>query len=110
MHRFTGIFCTLALALGTLTAATAEPLPQELLIPAAKADSGLGELRHASEWRGMPWLYALPAEKIDSGLGELPQASEWRGMPWLHAMPAEKIDSGLGEIPARAARELTRAP
>jgi hypothetical protein len=110
MHRFISIFCTLTLALGTLTVAATEPLPDELLVPAAKADSGLGELPHASQWQGTPWLHALPAEKIDSGLGELPHASQWQGMPWLHAMPAEKIDSGLGEIAARAAQQLTRAP
>jgi len=110
MHRFTSIFCTLMLALGTSSVAATEPLPDELLVPAAKIDSGLGGLPHASQWQGTPWLHAMPAEKIDSGLGKLPHASQWQGMPWLYAMPAEKIDSGLGEIAARAAQQLTRAP
>ena len=44
MHRFTSIFCTLMLALGTSSVAATEPLPDELLVPAAKIDSGLGEI------------------------------------------------------------------
>ena len=83
MHRFTSIFCTIMLALGTSSVAATEALPDELLVPAAK---------------------------IDSGLGELPHASQWQGMPWLHATPAEKIDSGLGELATRATEQLTRAP
>jgi hypothetical protein len=110
MHRYTSIFCAITIALVTSSVAASEPLPDELLVPAAKTDSGLGELPHASQWQGMPWLYAMPAEKIDSGLGKLPHTSQWQGMPWLHAMPAEKIDSGLGEIATRAAQQLTRAP
>ena len=110
MHRFTSIFCTIMLALGTSSVAATEALPDELLVPAAKIDNGLGSLPHASHWQGMPWLYAMPAEKVDSGLGELPHASQWQGMPWLHATPAEKIDSGLGELATRATQRLTRAP
>jgi len=110
MHRFTSIFCALTLALGTSSVAAAEPLPGEFQVPAAKVDSGLGELPHVSQWQGMPWLHAIPAPKIDSGLGDLQHASQWQGMPWLYAMPAPKIDSGLGEITPRAAQQLTRAP
>ena len=104
MHRFTSIFCTIMLALGTSSVAATEALPDELLVPAAKIDNALGALPHATHWQGMPWLYAMPAEKTDSGLGELPHASEWQGMPWLHATPAEKIDSGLGELATHGPR------
>ena len=80
--------------------------------PAESLDSGLGDLPPLSEWRE-PWLYATPTESLDSGLGELLPLSEWRD-PWLHAMPAEKLDSGLGALqvgPAPAASSLaSRAP
>ncbi|HSC25958.1 MAG TPA: hypothetical protein VLD67_01715 [Vicinamibacterales bacterium] len=110
MHRLTSTMCALMLALGTSSVAASEPIPDALLVPAAKVDSGLGALPHTSQWQGMPWLYATPAEKIDNGLGALPHASQWQGMPWLHATPAEKIDSGLGEVAGRAGQHLTRAP
>ena len=110
MHRLTSIFCTLMFAFGTSSVAATEPRPDELLVPAAKIDNGLGSLPRASQWQGMPWLHATPAEKIDSGLGELPHASQWQGMPWLHATPAEKVDSGLGELATWATQQLTRAP
>ena len=110
MHRFTSIFCALTVALGTSSVAATEALSDDFQVPAAKVDSGLGELPHASQWQGMPWLYGMPAQKIDSGLGELTHASQWQGTPWLYAMPAQKIDSGLGEITPRAAQQLTRAP
>jgi len=65
-------------------------------IPAAKQDSGLGELPPFAEW-SEPWMFTTPAEKVDSGLGSLPHYSLWTD-PWVFAMPADKIDSGLGEI------------
>ena len=73
------------------------PDPAAVIIPAAKLDSGLGDLPPLSEWRE-PWLYATPAESVDSGLGDLPPLSEWRE-PWLYATPAESVDSGLGDLP-----------
>ncbi len=99
MHHFTRFFCGTTLALGIASHSLAEPIAEALLVPAPKIDSGLGELSHASQWHGVPWLHAMPAEKIDSGLGELPHASQWQGVPWLYALPEEKIDSGLGSLP-----------
>jgi hypothetical protein len=107
MHRFARLVCGSMLAFGIASSALADRLPEDLLVPAAKVDAGLGELPPVSEWRE-PWLHAIPSEKIDSGLGELPPVSEWRE-PWLHAMPAEKIDSGLGELAVRVAAQPARA-
>ena len=84
------------------------PDPAAVVIPAAKLDSGLGELLPYREWREV-WLHAIPAESLDSGLGDLPPLSEWRE-PWLHAIPAEKLNSGLGPLrigPAPAAANPT---
>jgi len=96
------------LALGLSTGAFAgDPVPT----PAAKIDSGLGELPHYSQWQN-PWRYASPAMKVDSGLGTLPPYAEWRE-PWVYSHPAEKIDSGLGEItspPRHAAAPAATRP
>lgn len=64
--------------------------------PAAKTDTGLGELPAFSEMKEV-WVYAQPAEHRDSGLGSMPNVADIRE-PWLFAQPAQKIDSGLGEI------------
>jgi hypothetical protein len=104
MHRTTRLLFRIVtgLALGLSAAAWAgETVPT----PAAKIDSGLGDLPHYSQWRE-PWLYVTPAEKVDSGLGALPHHSEWRE-PWLYIQPAEKVDSGLGEITRSAAPVAT---
>ena len=109
MHRFTSLVLATGLALGTASFADAGEIANDLLVPAASIDDGLGALPPAAEWRE-PWLYALPAEKIDNGLGELPHVSRIIEV-WLYAMPAESIDSGLGEVAERAAearRELAR--
>lgn len=100
MHQFTKIVCGIALGLGVASFAAADQIADELLVPAASIDDGLGALPPVVEWRE-PWLYAIPAEKIDSGLGELPDVSKLIEV-WLYAMPAEKIDSGLGELTLRA--------
>jgi len=70
--------------------------------PAAKIDSGLGELPPVSEMKEV-WLYSQPAETQDNGLGSLPNVTEIRE-PWLYSQPAPKIDSGLGEITAPVAQ------
>ena len=100
MDRFAKVICCVTLALGMASFAAADQIADELLVPAASIDDGLGALPPAAEWRE-PWLYAIPAEKIDSGLGELPDVSKLIEV-WLYAMPAEKIDSGLGELAVRS--------
>ena len=96
------VICALlvAAAAGSASAGRTEigPDPSAGVIPAAKRDSGLGELRPLNGESPGVWLYAIPAESLDSGLGDLPPLSEWRA-PWLYAMAAEKVDSGLGELP-----------
>jgi hypothetical protein len=90
---------TLAAAIA-LIAAPAGFAADEVPEPAAKVDSGLGELPHFGQWVE-PWLYATPTDSEDNGLGEMPDVSRITEV-WLYAMPAEKVDSGLGEIVARA--------
>jgi hypothetical protein len=76
-------------------------------LPAAKQDSGLGELPPFAEW-SEPWMFITPAEKVDSGLGALAPYPQWTD-PWVFAMPAEKIDSGLGDIvPVPAVQDPAR--
>ena len=89
---------TLAAAV-TLIAAPVGFAADEVPEPAAKVDSGLGELPQFGQWVE-PWLYATPTESVDDGLGEMPDVSRITEV-WLYAMPAEKVDSGLGEIVAR---------
>ena len=96
------VICALlvAAAAGSASAGRTEigPDPSAAVIPAAKRDSGLGELRPLNGESPGVWLYAIPAESLDSGLGDLPPLSEWRA-PWLYAIPAESLDSGLGDLP-----------
>jgi hypothetical protein len=84
----------------TLMIASVGIAADEIPVPAAKVDNGLGELAHWSEWKE-PWLYATPADSEDNGLGEMPDVSRITEV-WLYAIPAEKLDSGLGEIVAGA--------
>lgn len=72
--------------------------------PAAKQDSGLGDLPAYKGGSPEVWVYSQPAAKQDSGLGELTPASVAREV-WMHQYPAAKVDSGLGEpqAPARMA-------
>lgn len=107
MHRFTTLVLAMGLALSTASFAAAGEIAEDLLVPAASIDDGVGALPPASEWRE-PWLYAAPAEKLDSGLGELPHVSSIIAV-WLYAMPADSLDSGLGEVAEAARRELVRA-
>jgi hypothetical protein len=64
-----------------------------LMIPAARIDSGLGDLPPCI---GSPevWLYSQPAARQDSGLGDLPSAAEIKEV-WMFMQPAAKVDSGL---------------
>jgi hypothetical protein len=90
------LLAAVATGIATAAAATDPVRVDDLVIPVADVDNGLGNLPHYTKWQE-PWLHAVPAETIDSGLGDLPPVSEWRE-PWLYATPAEKLDSGLGEL------------
>lgn len=66
-------------------------------VPAAKIDSGLGDLPPYGEWKNHPELsrlverdrsaavvsHRVSGEKLDSGLGELPPYREWKHHPEL---------------------------
>ena len=75
--------------------------------PAAKIDSGLGELPRYSQ-RQVELRYATPAEKIDSGLGALPPYAEWRE-PWLNSHPAERAEDRVDEMAPSGTRATARA-
>lgn len=53
---------------------------------------------------GDSWDVPLPAAKEDSGLGELPPFAEW-SEPWMFTTPAEKVDSGARESPTLSAMD-----
>lgn len=98
----------IAIAAFTASAGSAAVAADDALViptPAAKTDTGLGELPAFSEMKDI-WVYAQPAEHRDSGLGSMPNVSDIRE-PWLFAQPAQKIDSGLGEIASAPAPRAT---
>jgi hypothetical protein len=77
-----------ALAIGVLTMSACASLDagHASVMPAAKVDSGLGDLPHYRNWVDptgrAPMGHLLtasvvPADKVDSGLGELPHYRDW---------------------------------
>jgi hypothetical protein len=85
MKSFGKTLKVIALAIGVLTMSACASLDagHASIVPAAKVDSGLGELPHYRNWADptgrSPMLTAgvVPAAKVDSGLGELPHYRDW---------------------------------
>jgi hypothetical protein len=78
----------IALAIGVLTMSACASLDagHARVAPAAKVDSGLGDLPHYRNWVDptgrapmgpMVTASVVPAGKVDSGLGEMPHYRHW---------------------------------
>ena len=93
------------------------------VVPAAKVDSGLGDLPHYRNWVDPtgrapmePVLTAsvVPAGKVDSGLGDLPHYRDWVDpsgrMPTYSTADGERHDSLSPRGCSVAARSPSRAP
>jgi hypothetical protein len=86
MKPFARTLKVIALAIGVLTISACASLDagHASMVPAAKVDSGLGELPHYRDWvdpsgrAPMGRLASVvPGAKLDSGLGELPHYRDW---------------------------------
>ena len=78
----------IALAVGVLTMSACASLDagHASVVPAAKVDSGLGDLPHYRNWVDptgraptgqVLTASVVPTGKVDSGLGELPHYRDW---------------------------------
>ncbi len=78
--------------------------------PAAKIDSGVGELPPYAEWHRHPELarlvqaHKVEGEKLDSGLGELPHYREWHRYPNLARSVVEPAPAAIAPTASRATR------